>query len=243
MKTGIMTWFTYHNYGTALQVTALTEKIRSLKHEAVVINYDPMPKQIQYQTRRAKIKREGLIKFVVFRVWRRLKNFVLRRNYTGYSSAERENRFNEFLSENISITGKCNTPEELAKAAESLDAVVCGSDQIWSPLCFDSHYYLDFVRDRAKKLAYAPSIDTNHVRNDKVKKQIIDLAGDFEFISVREKKSAEILSQWLNKNVKAVLDPALLLKADEWEKHIPDHISKYTHGGGGALCGLHAWPK
>ena len=41
MKIGIMTWFLYHNYGTALQVTALSETIKSLGHEPTVINYDP----------------------------------------------------------------------------------------------------------------------------------------------------------------------------------------------------------
>ena len=33
MKVAIMTWFAYHNYGTALQVTALTDTLKSLGHE------------------------------------------------------------------------------------------------------------------------------------------------------------------------------------------------------------------
>ena len=60
----------------------------------------------------------------------------------------------------------------------------------------------------------------NHVRNNYVRKQIIRLAGDFDFISLREKEPAEILSQWLNKRVSTVLDPSLLLNAHEWEKHM-----------------------
>lgn len=27
-KVGIMTWFRYHNYGTALQITAMTEALK-----------------------------------------------------------------------------------------------------------------------------------------------------------------------------------------------------------------------
>ena len=41
MRVGIMTWFTYHNYGTALQVTALTSRVKALGHEPSVINYKP----------------------------------------------------------------------------------------------------------------------------------------------------------------------------------------------------------
>ena len=60
----------------------------------------------------------------------------------------------------------------------------------------------------------------NHVRNNFIRKQIIRLTGDFDFISLREKEPAEILSQWLNKRVSTVLDPSLLLNAHEWEKYM-----------------------
>ena len=41
MKLGIMTWFHYRNYGTALQVTALYETLKNIGVEPYVIDYIP----------------------------------------------------------------------------------------------------------------------------------------------------------------------------------------------------------
>lgn len=40
-KVGIMTWFRYQNYGTALQATALANVIRNMGYEPVEIDYKP----------------------------------------------------------------------------------------------------------------------------------------------------------------------------------------------------------
>ena len=44
MKIAIMTWFTYHNYGTALQVTALYKTLEKLGCRPDVVNYNPRKK-------------------------------------------------------------------------------------------------------------------------------------------------------------------------------------------------------
>ena len=157
---------------------------------------------------------------------------LFRPRHRNYAPAEREEKFLSFLGENISLTEKCDTMQELEDVAKNFDAVICGSDQIWSPLGLDAHYYLDFVHDRAKKAAYAPSIDTNHVRSEAVRQRVIALAGDIAYLSVREKASAETLSLWLNRKVEAVLDPALLLKASEWEKYTYTNLQILPTGGG-----------
>lgn len=38
MKIGIMSWFEYHNYGTALQIYALNEVLKRGGHEPYIIN-------------------------------------------------------------------------------------------------------------------------------------------------------------------------------------------------------------
>ena len=229
MKTGLMTWFTHHNYGTALQLAALSGQIKALGHEVTLINYNPRPLPVDkadytfadYLSGRAK----GLLN--------RLKNFHKRTNSYYYFPEGREEKFNAFINEHVSLSPEANTLPELEDAAENFDVVICGSDQIWSPLCFDSHYYLDFVHDKSRKIAYAPSIKPEHAKTALMKQEIIRLAKDFEHISVREENSAKTLSEWLNKDVKAVLDPALLLTPDEWEKNIAPSVSNYTHSGGG----------
>ena len=210
MKIGLVTAISYGNYGSLLQAVALNETIKSLGHEVKVIHN---VKNILWQGRKDNLKREGLLRFFVVRSWNRLKR-LLRIGYF----AVRYEKFIRFCKANISSADTCHNKQELEDIADKFDAVVCGSDQIWTALNLHPFYYLDFVHDKAKKLAYAPSIDTNHVKDNELKRQIIDLAGDFEFISVRERKPAEVLSCWLNRYVKAVLDPALLLNGHEWEK-------------------------
>ena len=41
-----MTWFHYHNFGTALQVTATNYTVKKLGYDAVVVQYIPHAKLI-----------------------------------------------------------------------------------------------------------------------------------------------------------------------------------------------------
>ena len=40
-QVGLMTWFKYRNFGTALQVSALAHKVRELGYQPVLMNYTP----------------------------------------------------------------------------------------------------------------------------------------------------------------------------------------------------------
>ena len=40
-EVGIMTWFTYNNYGTVLQAYALSKKLENMQVIPVIINYRP----------------------------------------------------------------------------------------------------------------------------------------------------------------------------------------------------------
>ena len=41
MKIGLMTWYTYRNFGTALQATALYHELEMQGHEVKLIRYIP----------------------------------------------------------------------------------------------------------------------------------------------------------------------------------------------------------
>jgi len=96
--------------------------------------------------------------------------------------------------------------------------VVCGSDQIWSPIFYDPHYYLDFVDNDTKKISYAPSFGVSDIYEEGVKKGIEKLLNRFENISVREEQGKEIIKEICDKNVEIVLDPTLLITKEEWIK-------------------------
>lgn len=63
--------------------------------------------------------------------------------------------------------------EALRKASSSFDALVCGSDQIWSPLSYDPVFLFNFLNDnRINTVAYAPSIGVSdiHMISDQQRK-------------------------------------------------------------------------
>lgn len=64
---------------------------------------------------------------------------------------------------------------------------MCGSDQIWSPRFLDPRYFLDFVAQSQKKVAYAPSFGCERIDDESKVKRIVSLLREFGSISVREK--------------------------------------------------------
>lgn len=105
------------------------------------------------------------------------------------------------------------------------DAFVCGSDQIWKPDDFwmNPKVYLQFS-PKGKRVAYAPSIaftkiPFQFIRNiPKWKKYLLEI----DYISCREQSGSKIIQSLINKDVKTVIDPSLLLSPKEWIKIIPN---------------------
>ncbi len=200
-KVALMTWYKYFNYGTSLQVFALSNKIKEFGYDCEVINYKPKGKTSDI------VSLCDIIE---------LSKKSILNNYS-YSSDTRNNLFEKFLSSNLVETKKCNSFPELESLNDTFNAFVCGSDQIWSPLCFDTHYYLDFAVD-SKIISYAPSIGSNEIKDDVIKKEISKLVKRFNFLSVREEKGKEIIKQISGKDAKVVLDPTFLHSSTFWKK-------------------------
>ena len=97
------------------------------------------------------------------------------------------------------------------------DIFIAGSDQIWNPAWTEDAYFLNFVPDHNGKIAYAASIGTNSVSQAYLE-HVTPLLNRFDFISVREESAKEILQPYVDKPIKVVLDPTLLLTRDEWDK-------------------------
>ena len=196
-----MTWYFYDNYGSMLQVFALTQAI----------------------------KREGYAPFVVRYLPKAEKKWTLRRIITGvhhriiycgqqpYISDNQKKKFSYFRSL-LEYTPSCNTHEELSALNTIMDAFVCGSDQIWSPLSFDENYFLSFVEEPEKMIAYAPSIGVMKIENEFVQEQMRRQILRFKYLSVREEQGAELIHDLSGQTAKVVLDPTLLFTADEWNE-------------------------
>jgi hypothetical protein len=101
---------------------------------------------------------------------------------------------------------------------EEYDAFVCGSDQIWAPTFFNEKYFLSFVENPNKRIAYAPSIGLTKIDDPYVKMRMAEHLKGFVSLSVREEQGAEIIKRISGKKAQVVLDPTLLLTSEEWDK-------------------------
>ena len=209
MKIGLMTWFHYINYGTALQVFATNKYLEDKGHEVRVIQYYPRPEDPYYKS---------IFDEFVYRGKRKLHRILTSENIIEATSTD---LFHKFIKENIELTDKVESDEDFASLNNTFDCFICGSDQIWSPLNFDPHYYLDFVKDSSKMIAYAPSMGVSHIDRPGDDKKISELTNRFKYLSVREKTGAEMIMKLNGREAKVVLDPTLLLGREDWDRYIP----------------------
>ena len=218
MNVAMMTWYHFRNYGTALQAAALSEKLRDLGCEPHMIRYIPgtyFPVLQEYSLKA---------------IGKRALKKALRRKYSHghkeYLTPGKKQRFAEFLESNLQFTEECRTTADLERLNGQFQAFICGSDQIWSPLCFNPKYFLDFVKDPAKKIAYAPSLGVGKVEDRYIKSEIARLLCDIDHLSVREETGRRFIEKCTGRNCTVALDPTLLLPAGEWIERFSLHEAK-----------------
>ena len=117
--------------------------------------------------------------------------------------------FEDYREENLTYTRYCATMTDLERLNEEYDAFLCGSDRIWLPMHFDPHFYLDFVKDPDRMIAYAPSVfDTGNVDPD-VREQMGVLINRFRHLSVREEDGRKFLHDVFGRDTQELADPVL----------------------------------
>ena len=199
----IMTWYTYRNFGTALQATALYSVIEEMGYSPRLINYQP-----KGNTEPAGISRYARKAFVKIRnCSKRYREFTSQRSVI----------FSKFLDQRIKTTAPCCSIPELQDLNETYDAFVCGSDQIWSSLCYDDKYFLSFVRSKEKMVAYAPSMASVEISDPVLREEILANISRFRYLSVRERQTAQFIRNQTGQEVDVVLDPTMLLSTNQWE--------------------------
>ncbi|HRU99601.1 MAG TPA: polysaccharide pyruvyl transferase family protein, partial [Ruminococcus sp.] len=207
MNIGIITWFQYYNYGTSLQLVALSKTIESICCQPNVLKY--------YAKERPVVVQNSAINEVLLKLNSKLINPI-------YTNEEKDKKFLDFYQSYLSFTESVSLMSDLQKLNDRFDAFVCGSDQIWAPSCFDPHFFLDFVFDDNKKIAYAPSVGLPTIEDKHIRSQIKHLTKRIRFLSTREESGSKIISELCGRNVQTVLDPTLLLNAEQWQPFCKD---------------------
>ena len=208
-KIGILTWTRYWNYGTLLQAYAIYTAIRERCPDTYLIDYAPSSKfklynQIRYLNSPSlylgKLRSTLYDKLIADKT----------------SLATKREKMRHFIESNTVMTETAATPEELKNVTAGFDTLICGSDQIWTPVSFHPEYYLSFAPDSVRKIAYAPSFGVSRISGGK-KKIIAKLLRRFDSLSVREEQGREIVRQLTGQDAFVAADPVLLLSREHWE--------------------------
>jgi hypothetical protein len=110
--------------------------------------------------------------------------------------------------------------------------ICCVSDIIWSNKynnSFDRTFFCDYEFCKNMiKVAYAPSISTGIRFKPEDEDIFRELIQNFDYISVREKQSAEYIQQFTKKPVPYLIDPVLLLEKEDYYPIIKNN-QKYNN--------------
>lgn len=239
MKIAILTQPLIQNYGGILQCYALQTILQNMGHEVVVLNrtYNFSYKQIILQI--GSLIKSVILKFILRKKNKRLINPLLEnyRELLEYNSPDPK-RVNSFKKQYIRLSKGLWTSKDLGHYCKQnrFDVIIVGSDQVWresySPCITD--YFLGFLsnKDKTKKIAYAASFGTseNPISYEGIKlcKKHIN---KFDAISTREISGVKLVKELFNKDASLVLDPTLLLSAEDYIKLIKedDSVSEMPH--------------
>ena len=219
MKIGILTFHCAHNYGAVLQAYALQEQLKAFGHEVEMIDYRPsyltygygafpLPRLKGLSPLR-KILRTG--RWGLRLPWRVLDVPVRVRRRAG---------FEKFISEKMNLSRE-RFAEGGRVPAENYDAIVFGSDQIWSPAHTnggDSVFLGDFPASAGTlKIAYAASAGAASATLGE-NPLFAGALKNFDAVSVREENLAASLRPKTRLEIETVVDPTLLVDREVWEK-------------------------
>lgn len=200
MRVGIITFINTINFGASLQALALQDVVESFGEEAEIIQYTNQTiEKAEKGNGRQSIK--GLIKHIIL-------------NRYNLTKAE---KFEKYEKKHLH-KGMTLTEQTASKINEKYDLFITGSDQVWNASLTngDLMYFLSFVQDENKRVSYAPSFG-NSVFPEKLYDTVTNLLQSYKAVSVREKSGAEFAQKLTGREVETVLDPTLLLNAEEWK--------------------------
>jgi len=203
-RVGVMTFLHNDNYGSILQAWALQKTLEDLGFQAENIDYAPS-------------RQEKLRNLILSGNSPRLVlEGVRKRSATG----KMHGGFEEFRKENLLTGTPCPDGAALRRRAEDFDVLVCGSDQIWSPVWLNPAYFLYFT-DRPR-VAYAPSLGVKALPEKRKQRRIAKLVEGFSDISVREEEGAALLRTMTGRESPVMPDPVMLVTAHHWRSLMAD---------------------
>lgn len=142
----------------------------------------------------------------------------------------------DFMESRLKVT-QVHDWEEIYKVNDECDIFLVGSDQVWTPGSIKTmggyFFFLDFVNDDKKKLAYGISYGQNDFSaTEEILEKSRYYVNRFDNVSVREDVGIKICREKFGIDAQQVLDPVFLLDKKEYDK--------IAEGSGRKRCGKYA---
>lgn len=209
MRIGIVTQPLEMNYGGILQNWALQQALKRLGHEPLTID--------AYQ-------RYSLPHYAFNWVIAALKRMSGKKSKfpKRYCGAIRNELMGQFIEQHIDKTRVMWDYKPSVVRRYQLDALVVGSDQVWRAKYNGSHLedmYLRFAQGQnLKRVAYAASFGVDEWEYSAAQTTACAaLAQQMDAVSVREASGVDLCRQHLGVEARWVVDPTLLLTADDYQ--------------------------
>lgn len=218
---GLCICYYNYNYGSMLQAYATIKEMEKRNISYQIVGYQK-EKTIPFLVKNA---------FRIFnKTWLSEKKLVIQKkiscklNKKYAENMKVRNRYfldfkNEFFEPNVRL---CKGYRELEEAANDYEAVLVGSDQMWSPSGLATNFYnLMFVPQNVRKISYASSFGVSKIPVYQ-KKRTRQYLNRIEYLSVRENSAAEIVKELTGRFAKVAVDPTMLLSKEEWDEFSGD---------------------
>lgn len=204
-----------NNYGAVLQAFALQTQLRNMGMDPYIIKYADDNEYVR-----------GKAGF-----FERMKGTILNPRYTTrYKLRLITNKlfhrsvyplFESFQDKHLTFyNNKYLNYDGLKTIGTEFDSFIVGSDQVWNPNVHnginDPGYFLQFVPEGIKRIAYAPSMGIN-VLPDECKKNLGEYLESFDSLSIREESGRCLIKEICGIDVQVVVDPTLLLLKSDYE--------------------------
>lgn len=196
------------NYGNRLQNYAVQQKYKNYNADVYTLKNIALfnsrnhriVKSIKlcFSFIKSEIKRDGVYRFT---------------NSKG--TKKREKKFIDFNRKFITFSKEIFS----FRKNYNYDLYIVGSDQVWNPYFgLKDLGLLNFDMQNSKKISFSASIGVDEIPIP-LKKKFANAIKNFDYISVREDKAKEIInSLGIEKDINVLVDPTMLLTADEWDK-------------------------
>lgn len=216
MKVGLLSFPIHASHGCLLQMYALKTTLEKLGHEVVLVDRRfPIPSYPKY----------------VLLVTKRIIKKILGRSGNGifYRSYEHPcimRPFASFIDRFLYPRTKSYYNSEGLKelVTSDFDAYITGSDQIWRPEYVPNiyDYFFQFLEHKnVIRVSYAASLGVDKwLFDEEQTRECRRLVKSFTSVSVREESGLSLCRDYLDISAVCVLDPTLLLNAEDYLKII-----------------------